>query len=70
MCLCICACVPKCVEARGKHQVSSSIIFHLIFSDQGLSLNLECTILVMLADHEAQESSGLTSQHWNYRHES
>lgn len=40
-------CVPVCAgvhtRARGRHQISSSAILHLIFLRQGLSLYLELT---------------------------
>ena len=37
------------VEARGKRQVSSLAILHLVFLKQGLLLNLEFTDLARLA---------------------
>lgn len=48
VCVCVCACAcPEhaCVyiQARTQHWVSSPIALHLVFSRQGLSLNLQLT---------------------------
>lgn len=41
MCVCMRAGVHTYVEPRGEHQVSYSVILHLIPSRHGSSLNLE-----------------------------
>lgn len=51
----LCACGPACahvpIEAKGQHVVSSSITFHRTVLRQGLTLNLELTDSVGLANH-------------------
>lgn len=60
------------LEARDWCQVSSSILFHIYFLRQDLSLSLEFIGLVRMLANELWASICLSipPQHWGYRHES
>lgn len=54
MCVCLCACVVCTgVQARGQCPVSFSIILHLIYLRQDLSLNLGLASLTGLVGYPA-----------------